>query len=364
MAEHVCAISLKGGRDPTEAAVAHLEALLKAGTLQAILVPRRSADGRTYAHVLVTAPAGLRGADPFAPVMPASCATALSRLTKLEAPKGRVGVVMRPCEIAAAIELAKLLQVRFDNIAVIGIDCHGTTSVQDHIAMVEAGKDTKAAIISDIGLHREACRTCDWVEPQHRDMLLGLFSEASGHLVVAAEDERLLAGLPEAPKDAVAARETRVKQVAERRAKARAEVFHEVDTNLQGTRAFSAHFGTCIVCHNCMDQCPVCYCNECFFESQTFRYEAEKMLRWAGTKGGLDMPTDKHIFHLGRMGHMVATCVACGMCTQACPVDINVGRVFKYVASQVQPMFDYKAGRSLKDPLPQATYLEDELEPR
>jgi len=362
--EHHRTIKVHAGEAPSKAVVAHLRDLLKAGTLEAVLVQKATSDSKSYAHVLVTKPEELDGADPFAPVMPASCATALSRLTKLEAPKGRVGVVMRPCEIAAAIELTKLLQVRLDNVVVIGTDCHGTMSVQDHIRLVEAGKDPGKALETDLKLHREACRTCDWPEPQHRDMLLGVFGAAGGHVIVVAEDEGLLAGLPEAPKEAVAARDAMVKRVAEERAKARAEVFHEVDTKLQGTVAFGAHFGTCIVCHNCMDQCPVCYCNECFFESQTFRYEAEKMLRWAKTKGGLDMPTDKAIFHLGRMGHMVATCVACGMCTQACPVDINVGRVFKYVAAQVQPMFDYKAGRSLKDPLPQATYLEDELEPR
>jgi formate dehydrogenase subunit beta len=148
------------------------------------------------------------------------------------------------------------------------------------------------------------------------------------------------------------------------RQEATREVRQEIGAKLQGPEAFARHFETCIVCHNCMEQCPVCYCNECFFESQTFRYEGDKMMLWARNRGALAMPTDKAMFHLGRMAHMVATCIGCGMCAQACPVDINVGRVFKYVASQVQPEFDYKAGLSIDDPLPQATYLEDELEPR
>jgi formate dehydrogenase subunit beta len=357
-------IKVGKGATPSQVATEHLRTLLTTGTLDALLVMVPSGGGRSYRHALVTDPAALEGADPFAPVMPVSGGTSLSRLTKLESPQGRVGAVLRPCEIAASIELAKLLQIRLDNIVVIGVDCPGTVAVQDHIDLVDGGQDVRKAMVKDPTLMREACRTCDWAKPQHFDMLMGTFGGNGKQVLVLSEDETLLRGLDDAPKGLVDARHKALTQLAADRTKAREEVFKEVEKEIHGPEAFAEHFETCIVCHNCMDQCPVCYCNECFFESQTFRYEADKMLRWARGRGALSMPTDKAMFHMGRMAHMVATCVACGMCTQACPVDINVGRVFKYVANHVQPEFDYKAGRSLDDPLPQATYLEDELEPR
>jgi formate dehydrogenase subunit beta len=293
-----------------------------------------------------------------------SGATAVSRLTKLEAPSGRVGVVLRPCEIAAAIELHKLLQARLQDVTVIGVDCPGTVSVQDHIDLVDAGKDPIVEAGKDFTLLREACLTCDWTRVQHYDLLLGTFGQEGKGVIAISEDETLLGDLPEASKTALEARSKAIGTIEKTRKEATDAVNGEVDEQIQGTEAFSRHFETCIVCHNCMEQCPVCYCNECFFESQTFRYEGDKMMLWARNRGGLDMPTDKAMFHLGRMAHMVATCVGCGMCTQACPVGINVARAFKYVGDRVQPEFEYKAGRSLDDPLPNATYLEDELEPR
>ena len=35
------------------------------------------------------------------------------------------------------------------------------------------------------------------------------------------------------------------------------------------------------------------------------------------------------LFQLGRMSHMSLSCVSCGMCEDACPVDIPVGRIFQ-----------------------------------
>jgi formate dehydrogenase subunit beta len=113
-----------------------------------------------------------------------------------------------------------------------------------------------------------------------------------------------------------------------------------------------------------MDQCPVCYCNECFYESQTFRYEGDKMMLWARNQGGLKMPTDKAMFHLGRMAHMVLTCVYCGMCSQACPAGIDVASVFGFTNSQVIHDYEPGPGISLETPLPNAVYREDEMEPR
>jgi len=357
-------IKVTKGQTPSTAALAHLAALLSDGHLAGLMVPMVTGGGRSYAQVLVTDPKSLEGADPFAPVMPVSTATAVSRLTKLEAPKGRVGVVMRPCEVAAAIELHKLLQARLKDVVVIGVDCPGTIAVKDHIDLVDAGKDPLEEVGQDPTLLREACLTCDWTRVQHHDMLLGTFGQDGKRVIVISDDETLTGGLDEAPEQAMKSREDAIVSIERIRREATEDVRQQVDERLQGPEAFARHFETCIVCHNCMEQCPVCYCNECFFMSQTFRYEGDKMMLWARNRRGLDMPTDKSMFHLGRMGHMVATCVGCGMCTQACPVGINVGRVFKYVGSRVQPEFEYKAGRSMDDPLPNATYMEDELEPR
>jgi formate dehydrogenase subunit beta len=357
-------IKVGKGQTPSTAALGHLDGLLADGHLAALLIPVATGGGRSYSHVLVADPAGLEGADPFAPVMPVSAATAVSRLTKLEAPSGRVGVVMRPCEIAAAIELHKLLQARLEDVVVIAVDCPGTISVQDHIDLVDAGKDPLEEIGRDPTLLREACMTCDWTRAQHFDMLLGTFGQEGKVVIVVSDDETLVGGLDTAPKKAMDARDKAIVDIEANRQHATGAVMKEVEEDLKGPAAFARHFETCIVCHNCMEQCPVCYCNECFFTSQTFRYEGDKMMLWAHNRGGLDLPTDKSMFHLGRMGHMVATCVGCGMCTQACPVGINVARAFKYVGSRVQPVFDYKAGWSLEDPLPNATYMEDELEPR
>lgn len=94
------------------------------------------------------------------------------------------------------------------------------------------------------------------------------------------------------------------------------------------------------------------------------RYEPEKYLRWSGRKGTLRMPADTLLFHMTRMNHMITSCIGCGLCEDACPNDIPVGRVFKYLGEKVQAVFEYTPGRSVEDELPLATFREEELEPR
>ena len=65
-------------------------------------------------------------------------------------------------------------------------------------------------------------------------------------------------------------------------------------------------------------------------------------------------------FYYGKMSKD-EKCVSCGLCSDACPVNIPVSKIFSYVASKTQKTFDYIAGEDIGDALPMRDYKLDEL---
>jgi formate dehydrogenase subunit beta len=111
-----------------------------------------------------------------------------------------------------------------------------------------------------------------------------------------------------------------------------------------------------------MRVCPVCYCRQCYFDSEAFKLPPENYFERARKKGSLRLPADTLLFHLGRMSHMVLSCVSCGTCEDACPMSLPVGQIFSLVADNAQRQLNYDPGRSREDPLPASVYQEEELE--
>ena len=110
-----------------------------------------------------------------------------------------------------------------------------------------------------------------------------------------------------------------------------------------------------------MVACPICYCKECVFRSPTFDHSADMIVRWSERKGALRMLENTLMFHITRLNHMSSSCVACGLCSSACPNNIDVSTVFISVSENVQKMLNYKAGESFDDPAPVTTFRENEL---
>ena len=71
--------------------------------------------------------------------MPVQSARVASNLTTKNLGK-KVAGVFKPCEIRAIVELTKFLQVKLDNLYLIGIDCPGTFEVPDYAKMAQEGK--------------------------------------------------------------------------------------------------------------------------------------------------------------------------------------------------------------------------------
>jgi formate dehydrogenase subunit beta len=107
--------------------------------------------------------------------------------------------------------------------------------------------------------------------------------------------------------------------------------------------------------------CPVCYCKECVFVTDTFRHTGDQFMMWADKAGMLKMPNDTLFYHLTRMTHMSLFCVGCGQCTSACPNGIDLMPLFRACADKTQARFNYKAGRSVDEEQPMAGFKPDEL---
>jgi len=141
----------------------------------------------------------------------------------------------------------------------------------------------------------------------------------------------------------------------------REKVKEETRKETSGVDNLLAFLGNCIDCHNCKDQCPICFCKECFWESPTFEFQSSDYMDWANKRGGVRLPTDTLFFHLGRLAHMSSSCTGCGLCEDACPREIELQRLFKMVGENVQKAFDYEPGRDIEDRPPLTTFKEEEL---
>ena len=356
-----------------------LRTLLEQGVVDALLVPvalpaggGSAEGGHSVAPMLVTDPAALDRADPLAPVLPINGARAASQLT-MSGHREKVGLVLRACEIRALVELVKFQQVKLDGALIIGIDCLGTYGVtewqgaSDQQAVVDAL--LAGAVSGELAPYeglafRTACQMCEQPLPagDHVALTVGLVGVEPGQVYLKADDE-LAQALGLEANGAPGGRAGAVEKLTTGRTEARDAAFAAFQERAAapGLEGLLAEFSTCIRCHNCMINCPICYCRECIFRTPTFEHESQLYYQWAERKGTVRLLPDTLLFHLTRLNHMVTSCVGCGMCTDACPVEIPVGTVFRAVGEKAQALFDYHPGRSVEEAAPVQEFREEEL---
>jgi formate dehydrogenase subunit beta len=356
--------------DVVESTNNFLRHLLSSGKIQALLVPQSTPSKKVVFPVLISDPKKLH-ADIIAPVLPTSTATIVSRMTKVQPPSKPIGVVMRSCQIRALIELVKLNQANLTNIIIIGVDCPGTFPINTYTEFPEKSTPTKFLLEawtkkSDEAEKylRSACLVCKDPIPTNVDIILGFYgADIDKEIFVEAHSEvgkNILKDVTLEDEKEEKIREKAVKEIREEKAKKRAMFLKEKE-EINGIDQIAVFFDKCVNCHNCRQACPICYCKECLFDSSVFDAEAYKFLRKAEIKGLFKMPNDALLFQLGRMNHMILSCVECGLCEQACPNAIPLMEVFIPVAENAQKEFDYHPGKDTKEKIPMIVYREDEF---
>ncbi|MBN2029468.1 hypothetical protein JW824_04420 [bacterium] len=349
--------------------LAFLKSLLTDAVFDAILIPMQVPAGDSYAWVLVKDPSLLDQANPLAPIMPVQGAKALKSLTRKGEGNLKIAAVMRPCEVRASVELAKLNQIHLESITLMSVDCPGVLPVADYFENPGESEKRFNAMLSENrwgnGSMKSVCQICEQfsILPSS-DFHFGLMTGSESSVVLISSSPKGQRVLKDRSLDgsvSLSDWENGIESIRQERKKERTKRFREVQSMVEGFDGLLKTFARCIGCHNCQSACPICYCRHCYFGSEASKLDSDFILKKAEQRGGLSFPLDRRMFHVGRMSHMSLSCVACGLCSDACPVSIPVADVFSFVADQTQRTFDYKAGEKREEPLPIRQYRLEEI---
>jgi len=363
-------IPLKGsllnkGKDRNAVIMGLLGSAMKKELIEAIMLPMQVPSGDSFAWMMIKDQKYLADAVPIAPIMPVNAAKALKRYTRKGKSELKIAALIRPCEVRAAVELIKLNQINPENLLLISYDCQGALPMQDYIADPQNGSAEFEKMnnenIWNSSKIKPVCQICDRFSLSASDLHLG-FSKDDIYLISNSDKgEKFLSDQKLKADTELTDWQTHIDKVKAKKTSNKEKTFNAVKPLVEGFENLAETFANCIGCHNCQSACPICYCRQCYFDTPVSKPNSDIMLMRAEQRGGISLPLDKIMFHTGRMAHMSLSCVSCGLCSDACPVNIPVAKVFSYVGSETQNTFEYVAGESLGDALPMKEYKLEEL---
>jgi formate dehydrogenase subunit beta len=331
--------------------------LLESKVVDALVIPRRVWTGVSYMLVRDKD----RIASPESVIFAPSFGVNAANIVKGWLIDEKVGIVAKPCETRAAIELVKLKQLDEESVLLITVDCAGAYANEVYAANYAAiGDQVDSAKIKELagkGISiRDTCTICDNRLADVGDIAL---AQASGDKVtvigLSEKGDAALTATGLTLEDKELDRKAENQKIA---AEANLDALPKVDSEA----ALEEFLRDCIVCKNCRDVCPVCYCKECFFDQPIGNPAGGDLLNLAEARGAIAVPTNQLMYHLTRVYHVSTTCVACGACEDACPKDIPLTRFYPVLTRKVQEIFEYVPGKDVKEPLPFTTYEDEELE--
>jgi ferredoxin len=285
----------------TEAIRNEAQRLLTEGTVSAI-VGYAAARRKGSAQPIVVSSAD----DAAKLIFSASCVNNLAvYLTKAkkEVPKtGKIGIVVKGCDLKALVGLMGESQLKREDLFLIGVPCAGVLASTIHPSQ-ELTTDTIAPKCRECDAHLPV--GCDYV-PEQKPVTHELEKK------YAAEIERLEAMTP-----------------AERWA------------------YWKEQFSKCIKCYACRQVCPFCFCEQCLCDRNKPQM-VESTPRPAGNTA----------WHIVRAMHLAGRCAGCAECERVCPMDIPLNLLNRKMAKELKELYAYEAGFEVNEKGPLSSYDE------
>jgi len=356
---------LSNGKDINGSILSLIREAAEKGIFGAVMMPMLVPSKDSYAWIMINDMNYLDDAVPMAPIMPVNAAKALKRFTRKGKGELKVAALIRPCEIRACVELMKLNQIDPENLLLISYDCVGALPMQDYIDEPQKGEELFNKLIReriwDSKDVKPVCQICDKFSRSAGDLHFGINNEELILIPNSDKGENLITELGLNADQDISGWEDQIDKIRSAKASNKEKTYNVIKPMVEGFENLLDTFANCIGCHNCQSACPICYCRQCYFDTVVAKPNSDIVMMRAEQRGGIALPLDRLMFHTGRMTHMSLSCVSCGLCSDACPVNIPVAKIFSYVGSQTQKTFEYSAGESLGDALPMKEYKLDEL---
>jgi formate dehydrogenase subunit beta len=269
----------------------------------------------------------------------------------------KVGLIARPCDTRALIELAKIKQVNLENLFIIGIEDRGMLpkagremrSIKDvdptKIVKEKVG-DNGLIIRMEDGSTKELnltvaenCLRCFRKIPVVADLTVTDLG------IPVDSDEIILKVYSDKGSDILDKSGVNKKSLPDKEKKAHIEKFNDIIEKAKEKRAKDleeweklsqeekiAELLKCTMCNTCIRGCPVCYCVDCIL-----------------MKKRKDKTIDKATYNLTRIAHDADRCVECGNCDNNCPQNLPLSLYFQSLNEAFKEKFGYEAGMSLED---------------
>ena len=314
--------------DPLGAVHRFAREFWQAAGLEVMIVPPT---GKNQPHVLAD-PARLGEVNPFQPLMLMNMAKVIPDVLKAH-PTGRVGVMLRPCEMRAltamtahdAFRTLRQVQDGSERLLTVCVDCLGTFP-EEEFEWRAARKGTEKGLAGEAlqfapqgGIaayrYRAACQMCVSSGAAGADVNIGVLGLPVRQLVLVevkdggADWKHITDG--KADPALAARREVMLAKLSERHTRTRERVITGLMEVLPAdVEALLDQFEKCGACMACMGACPICAVT--YPRQEKGRYRREDVAGW------------------------LASCAGCGMCEQACPQHLPLSIIFTHVKQKVK----------------------------